>query len=274
MEKVPSGIPDFNEDKDDGSCRIGKTPIIHQVLRRPFGVLVIDRPCRSGKSADITMLDAYLNIKNAGGPDRFSDTKLSRLRPDDPEKNSNHVIMLNFERLEASDFDAFLDSFRRIMADAYRAFPELDGSEKITKAMKRRYSAVTTGTGNLETLYKSVMHLCTMIESHHGKKPIVLIDGYDLPLNGTCTSEEDREKISRFLGSVLRNALASNDSLRFAVLVGTAEGSKSIAFLEANYVDIHDVLPSEYGSGEVAKHRCHAGRGVFSHPPVKSIYRV
>lgn len=272
MEKAPCGTPGSNEDKDYGCC-IDKTSIIHRILKSPYPVFIIDSHRRFGKCTDISMLDAYLNIRHAGEPDRFSEAKISYLRPDDPERNSNHVIMMDFGRLEASDFNAFLDSFCDIMADAYTAFPELDGSEKITKAMQRRYSAVTTGTGDLETLYKSVMHLCTMIESHHGKKPIVLIDGYDLPLNGTCASEEDREKIGRLLGSVLRNALASNDSLRFAVLAGTAWNPKSRTFLETNCIDAYDVLPSECGLGEGAKLRCHR-QGVFGHPPVKALYWV
>ncbi len=259
VEGMPVGYANFRELRDLDLYFIDKSPLIEMILKNPSKVKLFTRPRRFGKSLNMSMLDAYLNIEYASERDRFSDLKISELRPNDPEKNSNYVIKLNFKRLETSDFNAFLDSFRDLMVDAYESFPELDGSDKITNASRKRYAAITSGESNLETLYKSIMHLCTMIESHFGKKPIILIDEYDQPMNGTYKNGEIHEKVVRFLGSVLGHALKDNDSLRFAVLTGVMRMSKESIFSGVNNIDIYDVFSQKYGDmfgftpGEVEK---------------------
>ncbi len=247
VEGMPVGITDFKDLRDSNLYFVDKTEFIDRLLRSGWGVKLFTRPRRFGKSLNMSMLDAYLNIRYASQPDRFSDLEISHLRPDDPEKNSNYVIKLNFKRLETGDFQEFLDSFRELMVDAYESFPELKGSERITNASRRRYDAITEGSNDLETLYKSIMHLCTMIEAHFGKKPIILIDEYDLPMNGTYKNGEIHEKVVRFLGSVLGHALKDNDSLRFAVLTGIMRISKESIFSGLNNIDVYDVLSPEYG---------------------------
>ncbi len=96
---MPIGHDDFRELRDLSLCYIDKSEFIDKVLRNSAKATVITRPRRFGKSLNLSMLDAYLNIKYAGERDRFSDLKISELRPDDPEKNSNIVVFVSLKDL-------------------------------------------------------------------------------------------------------------------------------------------------------------------------------
>ncbi len=99
MEGMPVGNDNFRKLRDRDLYYVDKSPLIDMVLKSSSDVMLFTRPRRFGKSLNLSMLDAYLNIKYAGERDRFSDLKISELRPDDPEKNSNIVVFVSLKDL-------------------------------------------------------------------------------------------------------------------------------------------------------------------------------
>ena len=245
-EGMPVGVSSFRKLRDNDMYFVDKSMFIDQILKSSAEVTLITRPRRFGKSINLDMTDCYLNIKSADEPDRFKGLKISEERPNDPEKNSNHIIAMSFKALSTVDYPKFEDSFRDEIIDLYEGFMELDGSEKLTPAMRRRYSKLVNGEGSYNELTKSIMYLCEMIEAHHGKKPIILIDEYDNPMNNAFGKGELHERIVGFLREVLSNALKDNESLRFAVLTGVMKISQESIFSGLNNPKIVDVFSTDY----------------------------
>ncbi len=156
MEGMPIGHDDFRELRDRDLYYVDKTPLIDMVLRYPAKAAVITRPRRFGKSLNMSMLDAYLNVKYAGERDRFSDLKISELRPDDPEKNSNIIISLNFKGLKTHNYDIFKTSFKNYIINLYGDFEELARSEKLSPKLIKWYRELAEGTADYGTLTNSV----------------------------------------------------------------------------------------------------------------------
>jgi len=246
MEGMPIGHDDFRELRDRDLYFVDKSPLIDMVLRYPAKATVITRPRRFGKSLNMSMLDAYLNIKYAGERDRFSDLKISQLRPDDPHKNAYPVINLNFKDLDTDDFDAFIGDFEEMMSTAYRGFRELKDSENIDDDFIERYDNVIAGTVERAFLVASIRDLCMMLELHYGKKPIILVDEYDQPLNGSYGKGAVHEEIKSFMREALSIALKGNEHLRFAVLTGVTRISGETAGPNLNNLCFRDVLSKKY----------------------------
>ena len=246
LKALPIGYDDFKELRDSGLYYVDKSALIDQILLSRAKVLLFTRPRRFGKSLNLSMLDAYLNSRYAGGPDRFSDLAVSALRPDDSEKNSNFIIKLNFKRLETETFEVFMESYRDIMGSLFEMFDELHNSDKLTPRLKEHYESVSRGKADYVLLASAVMYLCEMIDRHYGKKPIILIDEYDHPMNGTYGRDEIHERVKSFLRSVLGNALKSNEHLRFAVLTGVMRISKESIFSGLNNLKVNDVFSTDY----------------------------
>ncbi len=156
VEGMPIGYDDFRELRDGDFYFVDKTPMISMVLKNPPKVMLFTRPRRFGKSLNMSMLDAYLNIKYAGERDRFSDLKISELRPDDPEKNSNIIISLNFKGLKTHNYDIFKTSFKNYIINLYGDFEELARSEKLSPKLIKWYRELAEGTADYDTLTNSV----------------------------------------------------------------------------------------------------------------------
>ncbi len=247
LEGMPIGEDDFRELRRRDLYYADKSLFIDQILRSKAKVILITRPRRFGKSLNLSMTDAYFNVEYADGPDYFQGLKISEARPDDPEKNTNPVIKLNFAKLEAEEgFRDFIDSFGTMMRDAYRKFPDLGKSEKLDNVLKERYETILEGTKNRGILKLAIGHLCEMIEAHYGKKPIILIDEYDNPMNNAYSDKKLHAKVVKFLRRVFKNTLKDNDSLRFAILTGVMKISQESIFSGLNNVKIVDVFSTQY----------------------------
>ncbi len=247
LEGMPIGEDDFRELRRRDLFFIDKSMFVDRILRSKAKVILITRPRRFGKSLNLSMTDAYFNIKYADGPDYFEGLMISEARPDDPEKNSNPVIKLDFADLDAEDgFDDFIESFQMMMRDAYRRFPELKGSEKLDETLEEIYGAVIEGTTKRGTLKQAIRYLCEMLETHYGKKPIVLIDEYDNPMNNAYHDRRLHDKVVKFLRRVFKSTLKGNSHLRFAVLTGVMKISQESIFSGLNNTEIDDVFSAQY----------------------------
>ena len=246
MKGMPVGNSDFRELRDLDRYFVDKSMFIDEILESTAKVTLITRPRRFGKTLNLSMTDAYLNIDYAEEPDRFKGLKISEARPNDPEKNSNHIIVMSFKRLKTKDYSGFVVSFKEMMRDVYRKFPDLKNSEKLDEVLTERYETIIGGTDDYEALTMAVMHLCEMIEKHHGKKPIILIDEYDNPMNNAFGDDELLEQIVGFLRDVLSNALKDNGPMRFAVLTGVMKISQESIFSGLNNPKVIDIFSTKY----------------------------
>ncbi len=246
VEGMPVGHDDFRKLRDRDLYYVDKTPLIDTVLKSSSDVMLFTRPRRFGKSLNMSMLDAYLNIRYAGERDRFSDLKISQLRPDDPEKNSNIVVFVSLKDLGDGTYDYFLQRIADFASILYKKFPELRTSDKLDSDAKEYYSAVTGYKMDPARMDSCLLHLCMMLTEHHGKAPIVLIDEYDSIMNASYGKPKDHELIMRFMRTFLSTALKSNESMRFAVLTGVMRISKESIFSGFNNPDVYDVFSKEY----------------------------
>ena len=98
INEIPIGVQDFKALRDDGFCFVDKSAFIDRILEEERPVFLFLRPRRFGKSLNLSMIDAYLSDKHPGNH-WFDDLEISRIRPDDPDKNTNPVINLDMKGL-------------------------------------------------------------------------------------------------------------------------------------------------------------------------------
>lgn len=96
-------------------------------------VFLFTRPHGFGKTLNLSMLDAYLNRRYTDNSDRFEGLRISDIRPNDPEKNSNLLVTMSFRAL-GEDPAEFMDRLRDVASELYAGFPELSGSDRLDEA--------------------------------------------------------------------------------------------------------------------------------------------
>ena len=245
---IKIGTDDFNKIRDSDACYIDKTELIAEILEHGAEVYLFTRPRRFGKSLNLSMLDSYFNLRYADDPDRFAGLRISELRPNDPEKNSNPVVHLNLKDLKSPDYGGFLEALSSVMSELYAEFPELKESDLLNEKQKQIYNEVLMEGASEILLGRSLGLLTKMIETVYGKPVIVLIDEYDNAVNEAATLDA-RRSILGFYSTFLSEALKSNRSLKFAVLTGVMQIAKASIFSGLNnlYTDsIFDTRFQEY----------------------------
>ena len=233
------GMDFFDRIREEGGYYVDKTALIDRLLERK-GVYLFTRPRRFGKTLNLTMIDAYFNVRYKGNT-WFDDLRISELRPDDPMKNSFIVITLSMKDLKTNSYEDYLWKLGRKIGDIYDSFPELERSERISNRQKMSYREISMVSADEKTLQLLLFDLTRMLEAEYGRKVILLIDEYDNAVNEAGT-EELRKKILDFMSEFLSPALKSNTSLAFAVVTGVMQIAEDSIFSGLNNLYVNSVF--------------------------------
>ena len=101
------------------------------------------------------------------------------------------------------------------------------------------------GQADLSYCRTAILFLMNLLAQHYGKKPILLLDEYDTPIQAAWSHGFYQEAISFFRG-FLSSALKTNPSLDFAVLTGVLRISKESIFSDLNNLQVDSVLDTNF----------------------------
>ena len=98
---------------------------------------------------------------------------------------------------------------------------------------------------NDETLYGSLQILSKLLYKHYGKKTIILIDEYDVPLDKAYQNGYYKEMVS-LIRLMFGKALKTNEYLEFAVLTGCLRISKESIFTGLNNFKVLSITDTRF----------------------------
>lgn len=241
---MPVGKENFKIIRDEGKYYIDKTALIDDVLSHGNeSASLFTRPRRFGKTLNLSMLDAYLNRDYAGNT-WFDGLKISDIRPDDPEKNSNIVVTITMKDLGDGSYNSMISNLRRKVAHEFYAHIKEEDLNRLGPEPQLSFRTAVSYPASGETLETSLLALCELIHECHGMKPILLIDEYDSIMNYSY-GMPDHRRIVGFMRQFLGSALKSNPHLKFAVLTGVMKVSKESIFSGLNNLWVNDVLSKD-----------------------------
>jgi hypothetical protein len=124
-------------------------------------------------------------------------------------------------------------------------------SQKLTQVEKEKYQALIHVENGLftmpnEVLTVSLQTLSELLAKHYGKKTIILIDEYDVPLDKAFQAGYYDEMVA-LIRNLFSNALKTNPNLQFAVLTGCLRVSKESIFTGLNNLNVMSIT-DEYFS--------------------------
>ena len=96
-----------------------------------------------------------------------------------------------------------------------------------------------------DILVDSLRILSELLEKHYGRKAILLIDEYDVPLDKAFQKGYYDEMVS-LIRNLLGNALKTNENLYFAVLTGCLRISRESIFTGLNNLKVHTISDVRY----------------------------
>ena len=237
MLKLPVGIESFQEIRQLGFYYIDKTKLIEQLLEQWGKVNLFTRPRRFGKTLNMSMLRYFFEI----GTDNtlFEGLYISENKKICEEYMGKFpVIFISLKNVEGLTFEEARYRLLEVLGREARRFEFLASSERLTaddKSMYRAITAIQNGQYVMDgKIITSVLRvLSELLNKQYGKKAIILIDEYDVPLDKAFQHNYYREMVSLIRG-MFGDALKTNDFLYFAVLTGCLRVSKESIFTGLN----------------------------------------
>ena len=247
--KLPVGIDDFRKLRESHFYYVDKTRLIEQLLLNWSEVTLFTRPSRFGKTLNMSMLKSFFDI----GTDKalFDGLYISGNKELCDEYMGKYpVIFLSLKGVEGLTYEEAFEAFVRIMGKEVNRVSFLADSDKLTQIEREQYKGLTImKNGRLafdkEKLISSLQLLSQLLYKHYGKKVVILIDEYDVPLDKAFQNGYYNEMVSLIRG-LFGQALKTNEFLQFAVLTGCLRISKESIFTGLNNFKVMSITDSRF----------------------------
>ena len=252
---IAAGTDDYSKVIYDKCYFVDKTSLIKDVFaQNKSEVLLISRPRRFGKTLTMSMFYHFLSINHNKPEDLsshvelFKDTKIFADQEFCQQYMGQYpVIFLSLKSVEGINFETAYQKLAEIIYGLVDSqFRFLLQSNELSDGNKRDLQYLLD-LDNLEKVSSSVklqfslQKLTQFLYQHYGKKAIVLIDEYDVPLAKASVRGYYNQMVDVIRG-MLGSVLKTNTCLEKAVLTGCLRVSKESIFTGLNNINVNTVF--------------------------------
>lgn len=253
VKRLPIGIEFFHEMIKNQYYYVDKTGMISELLRSGGKVTLFTRPRRFGKSLNMSMLKNFFSLQ--GDKRIFNELQISRDKQVCEEYMGKFpVISISLKSVDGFAYRNAYEMLCATIGNEAMKFQYLMDSTKLTDREKEQYGLLIKGGDRIPfemdevTLTGSLKTLSLLLEKHHGKQTVLLIDEYDVPLSKASEHGYYKE-MAMLIRKLFEQVLKTNESLKLAVLTGCMRISKESIFTGLNnfeVLSVADVRFDEY----------------------------
>ena len=217
-QKLPIGIENFKEMRKQEFYYVDKTGLIVDLLADWGKVNLFTRPRRFGKTLNMSMLKCFFEVD--GDKSIFDGLKVSEEKAlCETYMGKFPVIFFSLKDADGLTFEVAYDRLRGIIRQEATRLDFLMDSDALASHEKQALQKLMGMDAEFSDIANSLRMLCALLERHYGRKAILLIDEYDVPL-AKAYANGYYPQMLEVLRAMLLDALKTNDSLFFAVLTG------------------------------------------------------
>lgn len=242
--KLPIGLSDFKKLRENDYYYIDKSLFIKEILNRSSEVILLPRPRRFGKTLNMSMLRYFLEKREESLAHLFKDLAIAQDPSIMQHQGEYPVIFLTFKSCKGSTLEKCLSEIHGVLLKCYQEYksliyPTLTPEEKIL------YDNITQEKGQSRDWENALSFLMQLLRKQTGKRVIVLLDEYDVPIHAG-QEYGYYEEIVLFMKLLLGNALKDNSDLEKGVITGVLRIAKESIFSDLNNLDVLSLLRPEF----------------------------
>ena len=249
--KVGVGKSDFAALRESGNYYVDKTELIYELVNDTDNeVTLFTRPRRFGKTLMMSTIENFFSIRK--NSERIFEGLAITEHEDFCKEwmNQYPVLFISFKDVEAEEFDDAYDMLGVRLADVCKDLADIIDTDAVDKDDRDAFRRLKAESGKKSDIKNSLKTLMRMMSIVYGKKVILLIDEYDVPL--AKASEKDIAKngyYSRMLDvikGIMSTALKDNEFLQFAVITGCLRIAKESIFTGTNNFASYSVIDKNF----------------------------
>ena len=244
LKKLPIGIENFEKLRQEDFYYIDKTRLIEQLLTRWGEVNLFTRPRRFGKSLNMSMLQSFFEI----GKDK---TLFDGLRISDNQELCEEyqgkfpVVSVSLKGINGATYEEARRFLIKTINEEARRLSVLSDSAELDETDHELLTQLKKKEMTNDSLVYSIRELTELLEKHYGRKVIVLIDEYDVPL-AKANENGYYDEMVLLIRNLFENALKTNNSLKFAVLTGCLRIAKESIFTGLNNFKVYSITDKSF----------------------------
>ena len=239
QKKLPIGIENFEDMIKENYYYVDKTGLLKQLLNEHGLVNLFTRPRRFGKSLNMSMLKYFFEIGNDQAI--FEGLEISKDKElCDQYQGKFPVISVSLKGAKAGNYEDAKAMMKYIMAAESRRLYDRMSEDKLSEKQKEQMKSLMSDNMKDTELMTALWILSSILKEYYGKKVIILIDEYDVPLDKAFENNYYNEMII-LLRNMLEQSLKTNDNLYMAVLTGCLRIARESIFTGLNNFNIFSI---------------------------------
>lgn len=245
-KEIPIGVEDFQTIIDYNYYFVDKSLLLRDLMRRFGKVTLFTRPRRFGKTLNMSMIRYFFEKTEQDNSYLFKDLAIAQAGEQYMKQQGQYpVISITMKDIELPTYEESFYAFKTLIANEFDRHSEILDSSKLKPLQRRRLESIYNDTAP-DIEYKGALKLLSnCLYEVYGKKVIILIDEYDVPLQNAYFHGY-YDKMVDFIRSVFSDTLKTNTHIAFAVLTGCLRISKESIFTGLNNLDVYSVTNTEF----------------------------
>ena len=227
---------------------VDKTLFIKELLDMKGEVNLFTRPRRFGKTLNMSMLRCFFEENPEKASRIFQGLNIMGAG----EKYLDHmgkypVIMISLKSMKQPSYELAFEMLKKALKGEFqRHWQSVSDSGRLTDADQRRYLRLRDLEGTEADYADALKFLSECLYRCTGRKTVILIDEYDVPLENAYFSGF-YDRMTDTIRSLFESALKTNESLEFAAVTGCLRISRESIFTGLNNLKIMSVTSQACG---------------------------
>lgn len=246
--KLPIGYSNFGEIRREGLFYADKTQLCEDLFNDKKKAILITRPRRFGKTLNLSMVEHFFS-KQVQGYDTaklFHGTQITKQKDFCKNHQGKYpVIFFSLKGINTQNFSLALGDIRENIVSLYNKFGHILESDKLSSTDKIIFQNTLCGKLDQSQLQKSLQRLTQFVNTFYDVKPILLIDEYDVPIQGAYLNDFYQDMVS-FIKVFLSDAIKDADHITRTLITGVTRVSKESIFSGVNNLVVYSLYDERY----------------------------
>ncbi len=256
-------IPEsFTGLKTENMYYVDKTGFIPYLITQGRKICVFTRPRRFGKTLMLRTLETFFEYRlDADGKPIDHHKDFEGLKVMDAgedvlkEMGQYPVISLSLKGMRNDTFELMLGKLRLELARACDAHQYLLTSPGLLDYEHDKFLQILSGAVDQDDLEEALAKVCGWIFKATGRKTVILIDEYDVPLQNAAIHDMHNpgdnlfDKTVSLVGNFISSGFKSNSYLAYGIIAGCMRVAKESIFTGMNnpgVITVLDDIPEEF----------------------------
>lgn len=241
-KNIQIGTSDFKKLIEGNNYFVDKSLLIKEFIENSADIILTPRPRRFGKTLNLSMLRYFFDIRTKEETKNlFKGLKIENEKDIMKFQGEYPVIFITFKNQKHTSFEDFKDGIRVLLSNLYREHEYLLDSDKLSEFDKNDFKEIILRKASIGIVSESISNLMGYMNKHYGKKVMLFIDEYDVPIQESYMRGYYYDMIV-LIRNLLTAALKDNLYVKKSLITGILRVAKESIFSGLNNLEINTIV--------------------------------